>query len=115
MEIREWQIRKYQTPDGVCPFDEWYSLLAPQTKARVKTRLYRLRIGNFGDYRSVGEGVFELRLHFGPGYRVYYAVADAEIVLLLTGGDKHHQKRDIAAAQLFWQRFKLEKKQDACA
>ena len=65
-----------------------------------------LESGNFGDYKSVGEGVFELRLHIGKGYRIYLAIVDDMIVLLLCGGDKSSQQRDIERAKTFWSDFK---------
>ncbi|WP_245300099.1 type II toxin-antitoxin system RelE/ParE family toxin [Methylocystis bryophila] len=71
----------------------------PQGKARILARLRSATFGNFGDCASVGEGVFEMRLHFGPGYRVYYVRAEKPIYLLLIGGDKSTQKMDIVRAK----------------
>ena len=73
-----------------------------------RTRLDRLEGGNFGDCQSVGSGVFELRLHFGPGYRVYFGEVDRTIVLLLCGGDKSTQTRDIQRAKTYWLEYKEE-------
>ena len=74
MEPREWQLREYITRAGRNPLGEWLqSITDKTTRARIRTRISRLRLGNFGDCRSVGEGVHELRLDFGPGYRVYYS------------------------------------------
>lgn len=78
------------------------SLRDRQTKARILTRIDRLRLGNFGDCESVGGGVYELRIHFGPGFRVYYSLQGEQIVLLLCGGDKSTQARDIESAQAYW-------------
>ncbi len=75
-------------------------------RARIRTRPSRLRLGNFGDTRSVGEGVHELRLDFGPGYRVCYGLIGDTIVLLLDGGDKQSQARDIRDAKRHWREFK---------
>ena len=69
-------------------------------------RLERVRAGNFGDSSSVGEGVFELRLHFGAGYRIYYGRWGDEIVVLLCGGSKRTQKRDIPRAKQYWEDYK---------
>ena len=66
----------------------------------------QLETGNFGDYRSVGEGVFELRFHFGAGYRIYFGEVDNTIVLLLCGGDKSSQARDIDRAKAYWMEHK---------
>ena len=71
------------------------------------TRLNRIVSGNFGDTRSVGDGVWELRLHFGSGYRVYYSRVGDDVVLLLCGGDKSAQKRDIKTAKRYLTEFKL--------
>ena len=84
------------------PFSDWLNSLDRPVKARIMTRMDRLRRGNFGDSKSVGEGVFELRMVFGPGYRVYYGRQGQEIVILLCGGDKSSQTSDIARAQAFW-------------
>lgn len=69
-------------------------------------RIRRVASGNFGDHKAVGEGVYELRLFFGSGYRIYYALAGTRIVLLLAGGDKKGQSRDIEKAKGFWTRYK---------
>ena len=88
-------------------FAAWFNALAdPKAKFRITTRIRSATDGNFGDCRSVGEGVFEMRIHYGPGYRVYYARDGATVYLLLIGGDKNSQPRDIAAAHDLWKRFK---------
>ena len=84
----------------------WFHL-APESRdtkaqAAVDARLSRLRLGNFGDCEPVGEGVLELRIHYGPGYRVYFAKTEQTIVLLLIGGAKKTQVRDIKTAKMFW-------------
>ena len=94
-------IREY-THNDKAPFSEWLNKLDRPVKARVMTRIDRIRRGNFGDTKSVGDGVFELRVAFGPGYRVYYGRQGQEIVILLCGGDKGSQPRDIARAKEFW-------------
>jgi putative addiction module killer protein len=74
--------------DGEAPFTKWLSALRDvQARARVRTRLDRLSLGNFGDYRALAGGVFELKIDWGPGYRVYFAIVGDQIVLLLCGGD----------------------------
>lgn len=81
-------------------FDAWLSGLADQTaKARILARLRSAMLGNFGDCEPVGEGVSEMRVHAGPGYRVYYSQLGATLYLLLTGGDKSSQKQDIIRAK----------------
>ena len=81
------------------------SLRDRQTKARIFTRIDRVRLGNFGDCENVGAGVYELRVHFGPGYRVYFGLLGNEAVLLLCGGDKSSQTRDIELAKTYWQEY----------
>ena len=74
-------------------------------QAAVDTRLARVRAGNFGDCKSVGSGVFELRIALGPGLRIYYGLHGRQVVVLLGGGDKRTQPRDIRRAQELWQQF----------
>ena len=105
------QIEVFHTQDGREPFTEWLRSLRDQ-RARdgIRKRLERLGDGNFGDCQSVGSGVFELRFHFGPGYRVYFGEIDRTIVLLLCGGDKSSQARDIERAKTYWQQHKEEQR-----
>jgi putative addiction module killer protein len=103
----EREIKKLELQDGVVPFDEWFdSLRDRKMQAAVDARLTRIRAGNFGDFKSVGGGVFELRISFGPGLRVYYGLHGRQIVVLLAGGDKSSQSRDIRRAQQLWEQFK---------
>ena len=78
---------------------------------RIQVRLTSVRTGNLGDHRSVGDGVWELRLDFGPGYRIYYGEVDNTIVLLRCGGDKSSQRRDIERAKNYWKEYKERHKQ----
>lgn len=110
MRQEHWEIQKYFTGSGLCLFDDWFSALDTQTKARVDVRLDRVSLGNFGDHKPVGEGVYELRFFFGPGYRVYYAIAGNKVILLLTGGAKKSQAKDIKVAQKLWAQYKIEQK-----
>lgn len=94
-----YDILHYLTPSGRDTFEEWLRTLRDvRTVARILTRIDRLAAGNFGDCKPVGAGVRELRIDIGPGYRVYYAMAGRQIVLLLCGGDKRRQSADIAQA-----------------
>ncbi|MBW4623597.1 MAG: type II toxin-antitoxin system RelE/ParE family toxin [Cyanosarcina radialis HA8281-LM2] len=103
MEIQPKEIRRYVTADGRIPFDEWYcSLRDRKTQYKIDARLERVSIGNLGDYRSVGEGVCELRIKYGPGYRIYFGQIGTTIVLLLCGGDKSTQEQDINKAKEYW-------------
>ena len=100
-----WRIEKFVLRSGTCPFDEWFSGLDSSIKARVDTRMDRVSLGNFGDTKSLAHGVHELRLHVGPGYRIYYGLDSNKVVLLLTGGDKRSQKRDIKKAKQYWAEY----------
>jgi putative addiction module killer protein len=93
----------YADADGKDHFGRWLESLSDvQAQARVSARLIRLHRGNFGDCRAVGEGVWEIRIDWGPGYRVYYAVAGKQAILLCEGGDKRTQATDIQRAIARW-------------
>ena len=105
--MKERELSEYLTESGHNPFLEWlHSLRDPQTRARIRIRLNRVRLGNLGDCKPVGEGVMELRMDFGPGYRVYLGQVGNILVILLCGGDKRTQTRDIATAKQYWQSYK---------
>ena len=100
------KILQYQTREGSVPFREWLlSLSDLKVRARIRARLDRLLLGNFGDCKAVGKGIFELRLHFGSGYRIYFGLDDRVIVVLLLGGDKTRQTKDIQKSQEYWQDY----------
>lgn len=99
------QIQVYTIPNGKAPYEEWVLSLDRQARARVTARLGRIQNGNFGDIKSVGDGVFELWLDFGPGYRVYFGREGAAVVVLLGGGDKGTQARDIIKAKGYWHSY----------
>jgi putative addiction module killer protein len=89
-------------------FDRWLRRLKDQRgKARIAVRVRRMALGNLGDVATIGEGVSELRIHFGPGYRVYFTRQRETIVILLCGGDKGTQSRDIAAAKKLAKELKV--------
>ena len=96
------KIRELETATGRMPYRAWLDALDMKAKARVQARILRLETGHLGDHRSVGHGVWELRLDFGPGYRVYFGVDGKTLILLLMGGDKGSQKRDVAKAKKLW-------------
>jgi putative addiction module killer protein len=102
----EREIKKLELQNGLVPFDEWFdSLRDVRMQAAVDARLTRIRAGNFGDCKSVRGGVFELRINFGPGLRVYYGLHGQKIVVLIGGGDKRSQPGDIRRAQELWRQF----------
>ena len=93
------EIRQYTTASGKILFDSWLTELNdPRAEARIAARLDRIAAGNFGDCKPVGAGVYELRIDYGPGYRIYYSMIGRACVLLLCGGDKRRQSADIARA-----------------
>lgn len=96
-------VLEYVTPEGNNPFHDWLLRLRDiQARARVRVRVNRIRLGNFGDAKPVGGGVSELRVSYGPGYRVYFGSLDGAVVLLLCGGDKSTQTQDIRMARKYW-------------
>ncbi|GJM43132.1 MAG: hypothetical protein DHS20C20_34140 [Ardenticatenaceae bacterium] len=97
----------YRTVTGKEPFTDWLnSLRDPTTRRRILKRLLRLEQGHYGDFKSVGGGVNELRFFFGAGYRIYFAEDGGNLVILLCGCDKSSQRRDIQQAQAYWQEYK---------
>jgi putative addiction module killer protein len=98
------KIRIYSTDTGKEPYAEWEDRLDKITRAVVKSRLERVKIGNFGNARRIegGVGVWEFKIDYGPGYRIYFGKKGETIVLLLIGGEKKSQKRDIEKAKQYW-------------
>ena len=101
---------EYLDPQGRSPFGRWRADLDPFARAKVTTALLRLQAGNISNVKSVGEGVSELKIDFGPGYRVYFGRDGASIVILLAGGTKKRQQRDIAQAKELWADYKRRRK-----
>jgi putative addiction module killer protein len=100
------ELREYEMEDGRVPFREWLEGLRDrEARARIRARLGRIRLGNLGDAKSVGQGVSELRIHHGPGYRIYFGRDGEALVLLLLGGDKSTQDADIRRAQSYWRDY----------
>ena len=96
----ELEIELYETATGKRPFEIWIKEIREiHTRAKILTRLDRLKLGNFGDCKTLQEGVCELRIHYGPGIRIYYGKIGNKVILLLCGGDKGSQDRDIAKAK----------------
>jgi putative addiction module killer protein len=88
-------------------FEKWLrSIVDIRTRRKITLRIQRLKLGNFGDYKSVGKEIYELRMHFGPGYRIYFARKGELLVILLIGGDKSSQSKDINLSQQIWHEIK---------
>ena len=107
----EYQLKLLTTAAEDSPFEQWYlSIRDNLTRTRIRSRLDSLVLGNFGDSKFIAEGVYELRLQFGPGYRIYFAQANSSIIVLLAGGDKSSQKKDIELAISLWRTFQDDAK-----
>lgn len=107
METSPEELRVYVTQDGRSPFSEWLTALRDsKARAKIRVRLDRVSLGNLGDCHGLGEGLQELRIDYGPGYRVYFGQLGQAIVLLLCGGDKRTQAKDIELAQEYWNDYR---------
>lgn len=104
-------VREYETADRKVPFRDWLAMLDGATRARLQARVLRFETGNLGDRKGVGGGVQEARVMFGPGYRIYFGQDGATLVLLLllVGGSKGTQAKDIRRAQQYWRDYLGEK------
>ena len=100
------ELRYYVDDDGGSPFEAWFTTLDVHAEAKVAVALARLEQGNLSNAKGVGEGVLEYRIDWGPGYRVYFGRDGDVLVILLTGGTKQRQARDIAAAKALWRDYK---------
>ncbi len=103
-------VKECLSADGRSCFREWLNGLDTRVKARIQARVFRFEMSNLGDHKSVGGGVWEARVMCGPGYRIYFGQEGLSIILLLLGGDKSSQARDIRKARQLWQEY-LEGKQ----
>lgn len=101
--ISGYEFQLYRTQAGKCPFRDWQDRLDKKAQFVIDARLTRLQAGNLGDYKVVAPGVMEIRVDFGPGYRVYFTMSGNQIVILLLGGDKSTQKKDIKKASQYFQ------------
>jgi putative addiction module killer protein len=106
------EIREYLNPDGRNLFGDWFDRLNSDAARPVTTSLYRLALGNFSNVKGVGSGVFECRIDFGPGYRLYFGKDGDRLVILLCGGTKQRQQNDISLAVECWQDYKRQKRSE---
>jgi putative addiction module killer protein len=104
------EIVQYESAEGNCPFADWFDGLDARAAAKVRTAIARIETGNFGDVKPVGEGVSERRIDFGEGYRLYFGQDGQRLVILLAGGTKKRQQRDIDHARAYWRDYKQRKK-----
>lgn len=106
-KFKHMAVRLYTLSNGKIPFLEWLDKIEdPTIWSRVLRRIDRLSLGHEGDAKFLGDGVYELRLHFGSGYRIYYVKSRVAIVVLLLGGDKHTQAKDIKLAKAYWRELR---------
>lgn len=106
------EIREYVDSRGRSPFGRWFDGLDAGTAARVRTSLARMEAGNLSNVRGVGSGVLEFRINVGPGYRVYFGRDGDRLIILIGGGTKARQQRDIKGARELWQEYKRRKQKE---
>ena len=107
----EYQIKIYQTATRKRPFDIWLNSLKDKgAQVAIDLRLERIRLGNLGKNRSLGNGVYEFKIDIGPGFRIYYGKIELQVVLLLCAGDKKTQQKDIELAKKYFQDFKMRER-----
>ena len=104
------ELFEYVKTDGSCPFADWFAGLNRQAAAKVAVVLERMEAGNLGDHKSVGQGMSERRINYGPGYRIYFGRDGETLVVLLGGGTKSRQSSDIHKAQEAWTEYKATKR-----
>jgi putative addiction module killer protein len=107
VESNPFSVEIYETEEGKAPFSEWLtSLKDKQAAARILLRIDRAKIGNLGDHKLIDDGMLEFRIDTGAGYRVYFGRVDPETIVLLWGGDKSTQQRDIQKAAQYWIKYR---------
>ena len=106
-------VREYLDPEGRSPYGDWFDRLNAPAAAKVATALTRLTAGNFSNVKGVGSGLFEYKIDFGPGYRVYFGKDGERLVILVGGGTKKRQQHDIGVALARWQDYKRRKQKES--
>lgn len=107
----EYNIKIYQTKSGKSPFNQWlHDLSDRKTKSIIHLRLERLKLGSFGDCKTVCKSIYELKIDWGPGYRIYFSKIGLKIVLLLCAGNKKTQQKDILKAQIYLDDYSIQTK-----
>lgn len=111
MPDQEWELVYHVSESGGIPYREWFESLNDfRVQAIIDARLLHLRLGNFGRCEPLGPGIFELKIYYGPGYRIYFGKAAGKTILLLCGGDKSTQRSDIHMALRYWKHYKERRK-----
>ncbi len=106
--MNNYKIEYLILPNGKSPIIEWLNSLDGMTRKRINQRILRIEDGNFGDYKKISEDISELRFAFGKGYRVYYTEENNNIILLVNGGDKYQQSKDIAKAHELLEQWRIK-------
>jgi putative addiction module killer protein len=106
------EIREFLGPNGESLFGAWFARLNAEAARKVTISLYRLKLGNYSNVKTVGRGVLECRIDFGPAYRIYFGKDGEEILIPLCGGSKKRQQDDIARAHGFWLDYKRAKRSE---
>jgi len=106
------EVREYLDAEGKSPYAKWFDRLNVAAAVKVTTAIHRMEQGNFSNVKGVGAGVYEFRIDFGPGYRIYFGKYGDRLVILLAGGTKKHQDADITAAKGHWRDYKRQKRQE---
>jgi len=106
------EIEEYLDADGSSPFGNWFDRLDSQAALKVTTYLARIETGNTSQLKALGDGVSECRINWGPGIRIYLAWDGTRLVILLGGGTKRRQSKDIEAAKSAWKEYKVRKRKD---
>ena len=105
------EIQTYVDESGKALFEDWFNGLNPVNAAKIAVALYRLEQGNLSNFKGIGKGVYEYKVHFGPGFRIYFGRDGDSIIILLGGGTKRRQQKDIVAAFDRWKAYKARKKE----
>jgi putative addiction module killer protein len=106
------EVREYLDEQGRSPYGQWFDRLNVTAAVKVATAIHRMEQGNLSNVKGVGAGVYEYRLDFGPGYRIYFGKDGERLVILLAGGTKQRQQADIKAAKANWQDYKRRKRRE---
>lgn len=108
VDMNNYDIEYLILPNGKAPIIEWLNSLESITRKRINQRILRIEDGNFGDYKKLSDDISELRFTFGKGYRVYYTERNNKIILLINGGDKSKQSKDIEKAQELLEQWRIK-------
>ncbi len=106
MLVHQYKVEIFTTQKGREPFSEWFQSFSKDIQARIILRINRIKNGNFGDYKNLGDEIFELKINFGSGYRIYFGKDGDELIILLCAGSKKTQRQDIQRAKDYWLEYK---------